>query len=234
MVYMYDKSDCVSSGGGLVWTCTVVGSASWDQDPFSYHNNGSSGVNWAGANCETDPAACRFAAGGIDSGSAESRDLSTCDPFIDPDCEQALPDSMKTRIVNAMAQYVKTASMISDPALRARCQEMVDRANLYLAANAVYLGAKDTPLMDPGSHYGAYSPRTGNIHFDPWAMNSATSGSNVAWQVANTMLHEAAHTLGYNHDPKPMVIPYRGRTPVYSEPYFADLNPGGERSCMKP
>ncbi|MDB4890473.1 MAG: hypothetical protein JWL61_2328 [Gemmatimonadetes bacterium] len=146
-----------------------------------------------------------------------------------------MPDSLKTKISAAITTFVKNPAMIADPELRARCQAMLDGFNALVAAvpPRVFVGGSDTPQSDPTAHYGAYSPTTHNIHFDPWALQNLNSGSDKGWQIANTALHETAHVMGYEHAGA-LIVPYRGRTPVYAsdELYFKDLNPGA--GCMKP
>jgi len=226
-----DKYDC-QSVAGVSWYCDWAGSVTWDQDPYWFQGVGGGGVAWTGVDCEASADDCRFVGGGSEAGTYPSRDKSICLPDIDPNCELVLPDSMKTRLRVAIADFVKPLTQISDVALRARCQAMMNEFNRMLDGGLVFIGGSDTPLTDVMSHYGAYDTQTHHIHFDPWAINGATKGSNLAWQISNTGLHEAAHSLGFEHS-APLILNYRGRTPVYEEDYFKDLNPGGGSSCMK-
>jgi hypothetical protein len=74
---------------------------------------------------------------------------------------------------------------------------------------------------------GAWSPLTGNIHFDPTYLDSAVAGGVPLWDIANTALHEAMHALGKDHG-EPLPSPWG---PLYSEAPFSYLSPG-ENSCI--
>ncbi|MEP6991646.1 MAG: hypothetical protein ABJA80_12015, partial [bacterium] len=167
-------------------------------------------------------------------------DESTCFPSTDPNCEVALTDSDKTKLMDAITTQLRDFSTIADPERRARCQEMKDTFLQLLNFDPpfVYRGGSDTPPSDPKPHFGAYVPSNSHMHFDPQYLNG-TMSSSTKWQVANTALHEAAHALGARHegfDQQPhWVNTTKGNTPVYDatdDPYFVDLNPGGQ-SCMR-
>ncbi len=163
------------------------------------------------------------------------RDPSGCDPYDDftigiPQCEQPLEKKDRDLLVKVLADHLNVAN-VTDPARKARCQEMIDRFQAMFTSDPprVFKGAYDSWGSD--DHYGAWSPETKNIHFDPWAMAAAAAGNaNAQYQLANTAIHEAAHDLGHDHGAMFAKLPNIG--PVYSEPYFSDLN-GGSQSCVR-
>ena len=233
-----DHFSCSNVTGEDTWYCDYTGTTSWDDNPFGWVGNHGI-IPGSPVDCQTDPLSCRGAGGSYGYYDPSlTRDKSQCFPGpTDPNCEQPLPDSMKTKIRASIATHVKLTSTIANAAVRARCQEMLDTFNRMLdntTQPGVFIGASDTPPRDTLAHYGAYSDNTKHIHFDPWALNNLTAGSNKGWQLANTALHEAAHALNHDHT-APLYMPYRGRTPVYDsrEIYFSDLNPGSG-GCMKP
>lgn len=228
---LYPKYDC-SKVNETTWYCPYVGQVEFSDNPFWFDDRGGGQITWTGTDCSADLHACRFTSGGGQAGTYADRDLSRCIPGVDPNCERVLTDVNRTKIVRALSDFVRDPAQIADATVRQRCQAMLNNFNLLLGLGRVYEGGSDTPATDSLEHYGAWSPGTRNLHFDPWALKAATTGSNAAWQIANTALHEAAHYLGYNHS-DPTIIPYRGRTPVYQEAYFKDLNPGSS-GCMKP
>lgn len=96
----------------------------------------------------------------------------------------------------------------------------------------VYAGRTESTVNS--GHYGARDPNTGHIHIDTLTL-AATPGSNLGWQLANTVLHEALHDIGFLHVKGLKASAYRGGTPIYDayDAPFNDLNPG-PNSCMKP
>lgn len=232
-----DHFSCSNVTGEDTWYCDYTGTTSWDDDPFGWAGDGGI-IPASPVNCQTDATSCRGAGGSYVYYDPSLRaDESQCDPLVDPKCEQTLPDSMKTKIRAALTTQLKIFSTIADTAVRARCQEMLDKFNQMFdntSQPGVFIGGSDTNQPDSLVHYGAWSRFTQHIHFDPWALNNLTAGSDKGWQVANTALHEAAHALGHEHT-YPLMLKYRGRTPVYDsrEIYFSDLNPGSA-GCMKP
>lgn len=133
-------------------------------------------------------------------------------------------------IAKALNDHLRALTDIADLAKRARRAEMADTFRSMLSNCRVFRGEMDTPQTDSTAHYGAYSPLTKNIHFDPWALAAAAQGGNASYQLANTALHEAAHSLGHNHEQPVGFLP--GLGPLYSEDYFKDLNGGGD-ACVK-
>jgi hypothetical protein len=78
---------------------------------------------------------------------------------------------------------------------------------------------------------GAFSPHTGNIHFDAPYLPDAVSGNVALSDVANAALHEAMHALSLSntHPGGPM-----GKVSgvlIYAERPFSYLNPGVD-SCV--
>lgn len=231
-----DHFSCSNVYGEDTWYCDYTGTTTWDDDPFGWTGDGGR-IPTSPSNCQSNPSSCRGAGGGVSAQYYDPYvrgDKSRCDPAVDPNCEQTLPDSMKAKIRAALTAQLVNFSTITDLAVRGRCQEMLDRFNLMLnntAQPSVFIGGSDSP---PGEfeHYGAFNTLTGHIHFDPSALSNLTPSSHKAWQVANTALHEAAHALGHDHTAA-LYMPYKGRTPVYDsrEIYFSDLNPSA--GCMK-
>ncbi|MBW7934217.1 MAG: hypothetical protein H3C62_11560 [Gemmatimonadaceae bacterium] len=229
---MYNKYDCFSTGYGT-WYCPQVGTVAFGDYPYWFNDNGFGTVSWTGVSCTEDPEQCKWTSGGGSASEFPSRDLSTCDPTTNPLCERVLADSTRQKIASAIAQFVRDPNSIAEPAIRVRCQAMLDRYNQMANAGLVFEGAMDTPLDQPMWHYGAYNPNTRHIHFDPWALSALRPGNNASWQIANTALHEAAHDLGHNHEAAIMFKGHRGGTLLYEEEWFSDLNPSAN-SCLVP
>lgn len=119
-------------------------------------------------------------------------------------------------ILSALRQFVRPDTTIADTANRRRCGDLVRKFQERFAAGKVYRGRYDTEGNT--AHYGATYDR--HIHFDPWLLNKAANDPTVLRELANTALHEAAHTLDFWHPSGPDAL---GR---YTDPPFNLLDPG--------
>lgn len=80
-----------------------------------------------------------------------------------------------------------------------------------------------------GLHTGAYDRERGLMHIDPKYLDLAVQGGTSApRELADTLLHEAAHGLMFDH-PNGSIPTQWG--PLYSDPYFNRLAPGAN-SCL--
>jgi hypothetical protein len=140
----------------------------------------------------------------------------TCDPQVDPTCEKALTSADSALIIQALQQYMRPDTAIGDTASRRRCGEMRRKVQERFDAGKVFRGRTDSDASS--SHYGATYDR--HIHLDPWLLTKAANDPAMLREVANTGLHEAAHTLDLSH---PNGADALGR---YSDVPFNLLNPG--------
>ena len=159
----------------------------------------------------------------------------SCNPAVTPECEQALKDSDRTNIAAALAAKVRDPNGLEEPA-KSACAAMISKVNEMMASN-IKRGIVDThdgPLNDGlPPHYGAYNETTGNIHVDPtWLDALSADNSAVQREVANTLLHEAAHAMGYDNTNGyfPMTTSTFSTT-VYGDAPFSYLSPG-TNSCL--
>jgi hypothetical protein len=98
----------------------------------------------------------------------------------------------------------------------------------------MFEGAYDTPPVAGKDHYGAWDPVSHHIHFDPSHLaNLSNITSNDAYQVANTAMHEVLHNMGYDHPHGFTIMNYHGKSPLYTDWPFSQLNPRMAESCMK-
>ena len=106
--------------------------------------------------------------GGTPGGGGTPGDGSTdpsCDPQIDPDCEQPLTRADQRTINDALAMYIRPAWEIPDTTARRLCEDMLRQFNASFVGGAVFQGGSAT------GHYGAeYNDRiakaeaTGGAH----------------------------------------------------------------------
>ncbi len=207
-----DLNFCQGSGG----TCmTSTGPGTTDPE-LVYLNSCYGGGGGTGT-----PGGGGGSPGGGSPGAGDGGSIYNCDPATDPDCEKPLTTTDHTTITNALAAYVRPASEIPDTTARRQCADMLRQFNTSSSAGNVFRGGSNT------THYGAmYNDR---IHFDPQYLDAAAGGDATAQrEIANTALHEAAHTLGFDHP--------AGKTWVGTQDYYTDvpfnlLSPG-PNSCI--
>lgn len=99
-----------------------------------------------------------------------------------------------------------------------------------MVTGKVFRGIANTAPNDTltKTHFGAYDPQSGTMHFDPSGLNAANGGDPSAIRnLVNTALHEGAHFLGYDHSP-PI---WAGSYDLYAEAPFSLLSPG-DNSCL--
>jgi hypothetical protein len=151
-----------------------------------------------------------------------------CNPQYDPDCNQPLTSADSTTLKNGFALNLNT--QFTDPAKAEQCRQMKAEFDHLMAAGNVFRGQFDTPENDPHTavHVGAYDPVSGTMHFEPSTLDAANAGDATAIRnIVNTALHEAAHSLGFDHT-DPM---WMGSYDVYTEAPFNLLSPG-TNSCL--
>lgn len=105
---------------------------------------------------------------------------------------------------------------------------MVSSLNILLYMNKLYAGTYSSP--PPDGHEAAYNPTTGNVHIEPTSFTAASVSASGKWQLAITLLHEAAHRIDREHPSGGVPTPW-GR--LYPEEYFKELSPG-PNSCLAP
>lgn len=148
-----------------------------------------------------------------------------CDPIADPQCERQLNSLEKQLVADALG-YVRDFTQIADSAAQERCYEMVSSLSILLFMNKLYAGTYSSP--PPDGHEAAFNPLTGNVHIEPTSFTAAASSAAGKWQLANTLLHEAAHRIDRDHPSGGVPTPW-GR--LYQEDYFKELSPG-PNSCL--
>jgi hypothetical protein len=156
-----------------------------------------------------------------------------CDPQTDPACEEPLTPTDTTTLNSSFRDYLRNPAEIPDTTARRECEEMKTWFDNMVRDKKVFRGSSTTAANDPHTkpHYGAYDPVTGNMHFEPYVLDSAAMGI-PRWmnEVVNTALHEAAHAYGKEHPSGYMDM---GIYQIYSDPYFSRLSPGNNTTCLK-
>lgn len=208
---------CVTDGTCILDGITVVGHRPPDYSGWGEGNGWEDG--WGSSNMDTG--------GGADSDPGWEE----CDPSVDPDCYVPLTDGDKAAVQNSINTYTRKGSEFTDQVAMAECAALVAGFEKAYAEGRVFRGATETLPSDHGiePHTGAYDPVTKFIHFDPSYLDRAATGDEASMRdLANTALHEAAHSLGYDHGASVMTM----WGPLYSEQYFNRLSPGSN-SCIK-
>lgn len=215
--YECGDDDCVTSaGGGGTEGTTVQGCNGGGGDDGGDDGDGDGGGGGSGGPGSPPPPPCP------DYGCPPR-----CDPAIDPDCEQPLTSADSSAIRTALRDYLHPDSAIADSTARRQCGEMRRQFEAALAAGNVFRGGSNSTGDD--AHYGM--TYDGQIHMDPWLLDSANDGDALALrELANTALHEAAHVMGHDH-PNGFTMDAAGHD-VYTDPYFNLLSPG-PNSCIK-
>jgi len=160
-------------------------------------------------------------------GNTPSPNDESCNPNTNPDCFQPLSIWDKTTIQHAFELYLRTT--FADPNAGQMCNMLVAQFNQMMAAGRVGRGAfGSTGEPNDPLHVAAYDPIGRTIHFEPGPMAAANAGDATAIRdILNSALHEAAHSLGYNHtDPL-----WMGSYDLYAESPFNLLSPG-TNSCI--
>lgn len=218
--------------------CDPYTDANWCQDSGgecmqgeeSYSTSGCSSSGPGGgteATCPTTDPACT--GGGGESGTPSDPD-EDCNPQYDPDCNQPLSSADSATLQIAKQRHLKPASAFTDPAAAQKCAEMMAEFDRLFAAGRVFRGGADTPEGDPltPTHVGAFDLVAGTMHFEPSALDAANRGDAAAIRsLFNTALHEAAHSLGFDHTEPVM----SGDYDLYAEQPFNLLSPG-TNSCI--
>jgi hypothetical protein len=151
-----------------------------------------------------------------------------CNPQYDPDCNQPLTPADSTTLKNGLTLHINT--QFTDQSKAEQCRQMKAEFDRLMAAGNVFRGQFDTPENDPQTavHVGAYDPVSGTMHFEPSALDAANAGDATAIRnIVNTALHEAAHSLGFDHT-EPL---WMGSYDLYAEAPFNLLSPG-TNSCI--
>jgi len=155
-------------------------------------------------------------------------DGTECNPQYDPDCNQPLTPADSATLRTGFQRHINT--VFTDPAKAAQCTQLKNEFDRLMTSGSVYRGEFDTPANDPHTavHVGAYDPVSGTMHFEPSALDAANAGDRAAIRnIVNTALHEAAHSLRYDHtDPV-----WMGSYDLYAESPFDLLSPG-INSCI--
>lgn len=221
-----------SSDGSGYTIATVYLYASADSW-YSYGGGYLGNDDWDGSSYDCGQA--------CDGGEPYNEDLTppqSCFPNTDTLCLTDLQKSDSLVIEDVIAKLLTPLSSITDSTLRSHCEQM---ANMFAAAYEfdppqVYRGAYNTGLPgDPDMHYEGVTNLT-QIHFDPWLLDSAATGS-PKWrsELANSALHGAAHVMQKDHPlaNEPWFLSQRFG-PQYLSDYFADLNwnPDPAKSCI--
>jgi hypothetical protein len=125
-----------------------------------------------------------------------------CNPQYDPDCNQPLTATDLSTLRNAFSVHIKPATQFTDPAAAEQCRQLKAEYDRLMTTGKVFRGGFDTPDNDPHTsvHVGAYDPVSMTMHFEPSALDAANAGDATAIRnIVNTALHEAAHSLGFDH-----------------------------------
>lgn len=182
---------------------------------------------------------CGQACGGEEPYNPDLTPPENCFPKSDTLCLTKLMKADSLVIEDVISTLLTPLSSIPDSTLRSHCEQM---ANMFAAAYEynppqVYRGKYNTGLPgDRDMHYEEVTNLT-QIHFDPWLLDSAATGS-PKWrsELANSALHGAAHVMGKGH-PLPTEPWYLSQRfgPQYISDYFVDLNWNGTlpgQSCI--
>ncbi len=161
----------------------------------------------------------------------------TCDPSVNPECEKPLTDTDRTTLASLIADKIKDPSSLPEPA-RQQCGALLAKVNDMLPQN-IKRGLFDTHDGDQGvdPQFGAYNSDTKNMHIDPQFLDGAATGDDYTRrEVANTLLHEAAHALGLEHPSGYLMMPDPSHPQnaiyLYSDSPYDLLSPGSN-SCIK-
>lgn len=161
---------------------------------------------------------------GGSSGSSASSPIreGACDPRL-TGCLQPLRASDSASISSALTN-VKDTSSISDPMEKAQCANMTTKLAQIFHANNVFRGNPAVGNGNVGDHGATYYQ--GEIHVDQKFLDGVKAGTYSASELASALLHEAAHALGFNHEPV-TVSPH-----TYMEEYFKYTNYNDPSSCV--
>lgn len=150
-----------------------------------------------------------------------------CNPNTNPDCLLPLSAWDKETLRQAFARHLRTS--FTDLNAAQMCNQLTTQFNQMMVDGRVFRGAfGSTGEPNDPLHVAAYDQVGGTIHFEPEAMASANAGNATAVRnLINSALHEAAHSLNFNHTP-PV---WMGSYDLYAEPPFNLLSPGAN-SCI--
>lgn len=150
-----------------------------------------------------------------------------CNPNTNPDCFQPLSTWDKETIRVAFARHQNKT--FTDARAAQACNALAAEFNRMLANGSVGRGAfGSTGEPDDPKHVAAYDRIGRTIHFEPAALDAANAGNpDAVRNIFNSALHEAAHSLDYQHSP-PL---WAGGYDLYQEFPFNLLSPG-VNSCI--
>jgi plastocyanin len=162
----------------------------------------------------------------------DSVQLSACDPFKRPDCLLPLTRADSTSIETALTK-LRNPAQFADSTARRVCGELLTEFYRLYGSGNVYHG---NPLAGQGSidpHTGAYYNGTIHIDHDVFYRVQHDTLNTDTWLgiLAGTLLHESAHSLGYQH---PAYTQFPG-SPYYSEFPFNHTNgdPSQSEQCVQ-
>jgi hypothetical protein len=161
-----------------------------------------------GVNPGTEPEPTGGGSDPAPSGSSLNEDV--CPADTDPSCKQPLQEADRQSLASAIQRINRNA----DPA----CAQLADKL-VSLGTAHVFRGAYDS------GHSGQAGG--GDIHVDPrfWDAANSDGGARIA-VLAEALLHEAAHLLGYDH-------PGERQTPYHTDPFDHMFNPNsGVPQCV--
>jgi hypothetical protein len=135
--------------------------------------------------------------GGGGGGGDSSDPTPSCDPRLDPDCEAPMDSAQIALSLEALAQHVNLNAVPDSLAsVRSVCSQALNSITTLLTASPtqVYVGMSE--IEDQGEEHDA-GFFNGVLHVDIAYLDQVTSGIKPLYDLANTLLHEGLHSIGY-------------------------------------